>query len=343
MNTRKQLAKQILAIPNMIAQTSTDTFKVKSMTDPDKYYTVSRTGSGLACECPNYQHRKSDCRHIKTILEIIKQNKGFTNNEFKIMERANLDLCKYCISGDIRKRGFSTNKRSKIQRYECLECKKYFTPNFGFEKTRTAPSTITGAMQMYFTGMSVRDIVNHYEMMCIKISHMAVYNWISKYPKMVEKYLKDVIPRTTDRTWIRADEVWFKVAGDKKYLFAPIDDQTRYFIAYDVADTKFQHNADRLLELTKNAIGKSTKHFTTDGLYAYSKFSKKIFGKNTQHHAHIHLKGDMNNNKMGRFNGIFAGHVAECAIIGKNRIVFRYLCDHGSASSITIFHMESSI
>ena len=76
MNTRKQLAKQILAIPNMIAQTSfTDTFKVKSMTDPDKYYTVWRTGSGLACECPNYQHRKSDCRHIKTILEIIKQNR----------------------------------------------------------------------------------------------------------------------------------------------------------------------------------------------------------------------------------------------------------------------------
>ena len=68
------------------------------------------------------------------------------------MERAKLDLCKYCkISGDIRKRGFSTNNLcSKIQRYECLECKKYFTPNFGFG-TRTAPSTITGAMQMYFT------------------------------------------------------------------------------------------------------------------------------------------------------------------------------------------------
>ena len=46
-----------------------------------------------------------------------------------------------------------------------------------------------------------------------------------------------------------------KVAGDKKYLFASIGDKTRYFLAYDVADTKFHHNTDRLLELTKNAIG----------------------------------------------------------------------------------------
>ena len=47
MNTRKQQAKQILAIPNMIAQTDTHAFKVKSMTTPDKYYAITRTGNGL--------------------------------------------------------------------------------------------------------------------------------------------------------------------------------------------------------------------------------------------------------------------------------------------------------
>ena len=64
---------------------------------------------------------------------------------------------------------------------------------------------------------------------------------------MVENYLKKIIQddRTSDRTWVKADKVWLKVAGDKKYLFAPIDDKARYFLAYDVADTKFQHN-DRL-------------------------------------------------------------------------------------------------
>ncbi len=54
-------------------------------------------------------------------------------------------------------------------------------------------------MWVYFTGMFVRDTTNHYEMMDIKISHMTVYNWVSKYSKMVEKYLKEITPWTVDR------------------------------------------------------------------------------------------------------------------------------------------------
>ena len=46
-----------------------------------------------------------------------------------------------------------------------------------------------------------------------------------------------------------------------------------------MADTTFQHNVDRLLELTKNVIGNSPKHFTTDELLVYNKSSKRVFGK----------------------------------------------------------------
>ena len=52
------------------------------------------------------------------------------------------------------------------------------------------PSTITDTMQMYFTGMSVRDIAVHYEMMRININASSVYRWITKYFKMVETILK---------------------------------------------------------------------------------------------------------------------------------------------------------
>ena len=62
------------------------------------------------------------------------------------MERINLDICKYCSSDNIHKCGFSTNKYNEIQRYECLECKKYFTSNFRFENTRVDSSMITAAM-----------------------------------------------------------------------------------------------------------------------------------------------------------------------------------------------------
>lgn len=158
---------------------------------------------------------------------------------------------------------------------------------------------------MYFTGMSVRDIANHYEMMNIKVSHMTIYRWIADYSKSISKYLNEIISRTANCAIVRADEPWLKISDKKHYLFASIDDDTRYWLAYDMANTKFQHNADTLLNKTKDSIGKSPKHFITDGLPAYSKSSKRVFGKKTYHQRHIHLKRDMNNNKMEQFNGTF--------------------------------------
>ena len=86
------------------------------------FYTVSRTGNGLVCSCPDHQYHKSDCKHIHVILDIIKQNKGYANNEFKIMERAKLNLCKYCSSGNIIKKGMRKNKRGNTQKYQCRDC-----------------------------------------------------------------------------------------------------------------------------------------------------------------------------------------------------------------------------
>ncbi len=60
---------------------------------------------------------------------------------------------------------------------------------------------------------------------------------------------------------VRADEVWIKVNGEQKYLFASMDDDSRYWLASDIAHAKFQYNADILLEVTKEKIGKSPNSF----------------------------------------------------------------------------------
>ena len=75
-----------------------------------------------------------------------------------------------------------------------------------------------------------------------------------------------------------------------------MDDDTWYWLASDLADNKFQHNADSLLAMTKLTAGKIPRHFITDGLQAYQKSSKRVFGKETNHMRHIHLKGDKNSN-----------------------------------------------
>ena len=306
MNARQQRAKQIMETKGHCSQLDQNTFSVRSQTNSENRYTIRRTAGGLVCECPDNRFRKADCKHIKIVLDIVKNNKCRKNNTFRIMERSQLKLCKYCDSGRLRKDGFRKNKSGKVRIFECLDCKKKFTANFGFEKMRSRDVIITRTLQMYYTGMSVRDIAGCFEQEDITATYRTIYNWVAKYSKITSDYLNEIIPRTNGRTMVRADEMWIKIKGEQKYLFASMDDDTRYWLASDIAHTKFQHNADNLLELTKEKIGKTLAHFVTGGLSAYMKSSKKVFGKKTNHIRHIHLAGKRdrdNNNKMERLNG----------------------------------------
>ena len=61
-------------------------------------------------------------------------------------------------------------------------------------------------------------------------------------------------------------------------------------MASDTVHTKFYHNADKLLGLTKEKIGKNPAYFVTDGLPAYMKSSKKVFGKKNHHSKRFTLQ-----------------------------------------------------
>ena len=120
-------------------------------------------------------------------------------------------------------------------------------------------------------------------------------------------YFENIVPQVGD-TW-RADEVYVKVKGDKKYLFALMDDETRFWIAQEVADSKFKHDARNLLRMGKEAMQTKPRVFVTDGLPAYQDAFKKEYGAVKKgspiHIRHISLEGDKNNNKMERLNGEF--------------------------------------
>ena len=304
MNARKQRAQFMMKTKCHCSQFEQDKFTVRSQSNPNKFYIVSKTGNGLKCQCKDHLCRKSDCKHIKIVLEIIKNNKCRRDNTFRIMERSKLKLCKYCDSGKIIQKGTRKNKSGIVHIWKCKDCKRKFSSNFGFEKKQSNENTITGALQMYYSGMSVRKIADHYEMLGIDVSFKTIYNWITQYSKLTSVYLNGIVPRVGN--WFRADEVWVKVDGKQCYLFASMDDDTRYWLASDMANNKFHHNTDNLLELTKRQAGKSPRNFITYGLQAYMKSSKKVFGKETNHVRHIHIAGKRdrdNNNKMERING----------------------------------------
>ena len=119
------------------------------------------------------------------------------------------------------------------------------------------------------------------------------------------QYLEQIKPNVSD-TW-RADELYVKINGDMKYLFAMMDDETRFWIAQEVAESKDKHDARNLLKMSKELMGKKPMTFITDGLPSYHDAYKKEFwtlkGPRIEHVRHITLRGDHNNNKMERMNG----------------------------------------
>jgi transposase-like protein len=167
------------------------------------------------------------------------------------------------------------------------------------------PQTITNAMQLYFTGESLRNVTKFLRLQGINVSHVTIYRWIEKYTGLMQKYLQQITPQVSD-TW-RADELWVKINGNMKYLFAMIDDQTRYWLAQEVADTKHTHDVRNLFVKSREVAGKKPMTLITDGLHSYKEGYMREYW--TQHYPrtqHIHfafIKGKHDNNKMERFNG----------------------------------------
>ncbi len=130
-------------------------------------------------------------------------------------------------------------------------------------------------------------------------------NWIEKYTLLTKQYVDKLKPDVSN-TW-RADEVFVKFSGNMKYLFALMDDETRYWIAQEVADTKFKHDAQGLFHEGKEITGKRPNVLITDGLQSYhDAFNREFYQNSSPRSKHINaikLDGDMNNNKMERING----------------------------------------
>lgn len=167
------------------------------------------------------------------------------------------------------------------------------------------PKGITTAMQLYFSGESLRNVAKSLRLIGMDITHQTVYNWIKRYTGLMDKYLDKITPQVGD-VW-RADEIFIKIRGNRKYLFAMMDDETRFLIAQEVAETKNNHDAKNLFRMAKEIAERKPSKLITDGLPAYREaYLKEFYALDYPrviHEAYITLKGDRNNNKMERLNG----------------------------------------
>lgn len=71
----------------------------------------------------------------------------------------------------------------------------------------------------------------------------------------MDKHLNKIAPKVSD-IW-KAYELWMKFKVDRKCVLVIMDDETRFCIAQDVAETKFKHDVRKLFHLDKKVTGKS--------------------------------------------------------------------------------------
>ena len=266
-------------------------------------YVVCLSENEWRCECPDHRFRGVKCKHIWAVEFSLRIREQVRKNI--VIEEVTVSNCKLCRSPNIKRFEVRHNKSGDIQRFLCGDCGKTFSVNIGFERMKHNPQAITSAMQLYFSGESLRNTMKSLRLLGVEVSHQTIYNWIKKYVSLMDSYIDKIIPNVSD-TW-RADELWVKVRGNKKYLFSLMDDETRYWIAQEVAETKHTHNARKLFRMAQKVAGKKPKTLITDGLRVYhDAFLEEwhSFEDGWSEHDHkITLTGSHNNNKMERFNG----------------------------------------
>ncbi|MDG7008808.1 MAG: IS1/IS6 family transposase [Nitrososphaerota archaeon] len=266
---------------------------------------MSATETGWVCTCPDYSYRFSKCKHIFAV-EFSRQVRQAVRAEV-LIEQVNVSECQFCHSENLKRFGVRHNKSGDIQRFLCADCHKTFSVNIGFERMKHNPKAITTAMQLYFNGESLRNTADSLRLIGAEISYQTVWNWIQKYVGLMDRYLERITP-SVGETW-RTDELYLKVKGNMKYLFAMMDDDTRFWIAQQVAENKGTADIRPMFREAIERAGKKPKTLISDGAgnfhVAWRKEMWSQFGevRSPDHVRDIRMDGSVHNNKMERMNG----------------------------------------
>jgi len=300
---RVMRGQEIAKLDDQIKRLDDTTYQVNSQSGHGQYNVVFRDKT-WRCSCPDHIYREVKCKHIWAVQFSRKLRDRVRENV--IIEPVAINACLHCQSSRIVKHGVRHNKYGDIQVFQCNDCNRDFTVNLGFEKMKHNPHAVTTAMQLYFSGESLRNTARSLRMMGVEVSYQTVWNWIKKYMDLMEKYLDKIAPNVSD-TW-RADELYMKFHGNLKYVFAMMDDETRFWIAQEVASTKDRHDARHLFRIARERASKKPDILITDGLKSYHdaylrEYYSKFQVNNTVHIRQITLQGQHNNNKMERMNG----------------------------------------
>ncbi|MGA2628466.1 MAG: hypothetical protein ABSF63_15560, partial [Candidatus Bathyarchaeia archaeon] len=238
-NPRLIRALEILARGNQITRISNKYYRVRSQSNPEQFYTVQQVDSRWVCDCPDFQFRFADgitgfenlgfggCKHALSVRFSIRLRKQVARETVRTqIPSVPLDVCRFCGSKELIKRGI----RGQVQRFRCLQCGKWMTLNYGFERRHYSAEAISAALDLYFKGVSFRNIADHLKQFFgKKPSPSTIHEWLVSYSKIASRYVEQFKPKVGG--FVHVDETKVNVNGKLDWLWNLMDADTRFWVS----------------------------------------------------------------------------------------------------------------
>lgn len=151
---------------------------------------------------------------------------------------------------------------------------------------RNTPQKITCALDLFYRGLSTRDVQSHFSAFFPHNSdHTTILRWIRKYSIKISQFTDTL--KVNSGGYVEMDEMEYhrrkshkaKRGIDKNWFIDSIDVKTRFMISSKFAKHRSKKEIKQVLEELKNKT-ENVKIVTTDGLTAYENIVNKTFGYN---------------------------------------------------------------
>lgn len=171
-----------------------------------------------------------------------------------------------------------------------------------FKGMRYPVHTILLALYLYYLNKSsTRDISKLLrDMYNIDVSHVTISQWSKKFAPIFQEKAARLKPNNLDQSdeW-HTDETVIKINGQKYYLWAILDSETRFLLSFHLSPYRNSKQAFVLFNDAKDNFGQPNS-IVSDRFFSYNAACEIVFS-NSEHIKVESFKDDISNNIMESF------------------------------------------
>lgn len=217
--------------------------------------------------------------------------------------------CPKCKGIKITKRGsFFTKAHGKQQRYFCKSCNKKFIEKTAFYRMRNNERKITLCLDLFFKGISTREIQQHLQAFHPhNSSNVTIYKWVIKYSQMISTFTDKIKLKVGKE--LQIDEMRYnrrkhhnRNGVEINWFIDAIDTKTRFIVSSEFTKRRDLKEIKNVLSLAKKKTETQIEIVTSDGWLAYPKAIKKTWGYNNNLGKHNMKHNQVNASRGEGFN-----------------------------------------